>query len=62
LSSTSSDKNSAGTRAQVQRAAGLWVVRTKSKGEQEITQQHIQQLHEARDEYQRMIEYFKAQG
>ena len=32
------------------------------QGEQEITQQHVQQLREARDEYQRMIEYLKSQG
>ena len=31
-------------------------------GKQEITQQHIQELREARDEYQRIIEYLKAQG
>jgi hypothetical protein len=30
------------------------------QGEQDITAQHIQQLREARDEYQRMIEYLKA--
>ena len=30
-----------------------------AKGEQDITQEHIQQLREARDDYQRMIEYLK---
>ncbi len=30
------------------------------EGEQDITEQHIQQLREARDEYQRMIDYLKA--
>ena len=30
------------------------------QGEQNITEQHIEQLREARDEYQRMIEYLKA--
>jgi len=35
--------------------------RTPQGGEQDITQQHIQQLREARDEYQRMIEFLKAQ-
>lgn len=32
------------------------------QGEQDITQQHIEQVREARDEYERMIEYLKAQG
>ena len=31
------------------------------QGHQDITEQHIQQLREARDEYQRIIEYLKAQ-
>jgi hypothetical protein len=31
------------------------------QGEQDITGQHIQQLREAREEYQRMIDYLKAQ-
>jgi len=32
------------------------------QGQQDITKQHIQQLREARDEYERMIEYLKQQG
>ena len=31
------------------------------QGQQDVTEQHIQLLREARDEYQRMIEYLKAQ-
>lgn len=30
------------------------------QGEQDVTEQHIEQLRAARDEYQRMIEYLKA--
>jgi hypothetical protein len=43
-------------------APGFQLFEQTPQGEQEITQQHIQQLREARDEYQRMIEYLKAQG
>jgi hypothetical protein len=32
------------------------------QGPQDITKQHIQQLRDARDEYQRMIEYLNTQG
>jgi hypothetical protein len=42
-------------------APGFQLFEKTPHGEQEITQQHIQQLREARDEYQRMIEYLKAQ-
>jgi hypothetical protein len=34
---------------------------TPSQGQQDITEQHIQQLREARDEYQRTIDDLKAQ-
>ena len=30
------------------------------QGEQDITEQHVQQLRDARDEYQRMIDYLRA--
>jgi hypothetical protein len=40
---------------------GFQLFEQTPRGEQEITQQHVQQLREARDEYQRMIEYLKAQ-
>ena len=43
-------------------APGFQLSEGTPQGEQDITQQHIQQLREARDEYQRMIEYLKAQG
>jgi len=39
---------------------GFQLFETTPQGEQDITQQHIQQLREARDGYQRMIEYLKA--
>jgi len=42
----------------VQNPLRLWT-RTP-QGEQDITEQHVQQLREARDEYQRMIECLKA--
>ena len=32
------------------------------QGHQDVTKQHIQLLREARDEYQRMIEYLKTQN
>lgn len=32
------------------------------RGHQDVTEQHIQLLREARDEYQRMIEYLKTQA
>ena len=41
-------------------AAGFQLCERTAQGEQDITQEHIQQLREARDEYQRMIEYLKA--
>ena len=43
-------------------APGFQLFEKTPRGEQEITQQHVQQLREARDQYQRMIEYLKAQG
>ena len=39
---------------------GFQLFERTPQGEQDITEQHIQQLREARDEYQRMIEYLKA--
>ena len=39
---------------------GFQLFERTPQGEQDITQQHIQQLREARDEYERMIEYLKA--
>ena len=41
-------------------AAGFQLWEQTAQGEQDITQEHIQQLREAREEYQRMIEYLKA--
>ena len=41
-------------------AAGFQLCEQTAQGEQDITQAHIQQLREAREEYQRMIEYLKA--
>jgi len=41
-------------------APGFQLFESAPHGKQEITQQHIQQLREARDEYQRMIDYLKA--
>jgi len=41
-------------------AADFQLFERTPQGEQDVTQQHIQQLREARDEYQRMIEYLKA--
>ncbi|MBV8342001.1 MAG: hypothetical protein JO173_06425 [Gammaproteobacteria bacterium] len=41
-------------------AAGFQLCERTAQGEQDITQEHIQQLREAREEYQRMIEYLKA--
>jgi hypothetical protein len=43
-------------------APGFQLFERTPQGEQDITQQHIDQLREARDEYQRMIDYLKAQG
>ena len=40
-------------------AAGFQLCEKTAQGEQDITQEHIQQLREAREEYQRMIEYLK---
>ena len=42
-------------------APGFQLFERTPQGEQDITTQHIQQLREARDEYQRMIEYLRAQ-
>jgi hypothetical protein len=41
-------------------AAGFQLFERTPQGEQDITEQHIRQLREARDEYQRMIDYLKA--
>lgn len=41
---------------------GFQLFERTPQGEQDITEQHIQQLREARDEYQRMIEYLKARA
>jgi cob(I)alamin adenosyltransferase len=41
-------------------AAGFQLCEQTAQGEQDITQEHIQQLRQAREEYQRMIEYLKA--
>ena len=41
-------------------AAGFQLCELTARGEQDITQAHIQQLREAHEEYQRMIEYLKA--
>ena len=42
--------------------AGFQVCEKTAQGEQDVTQAHIRQLRESRDEYQRMIEYLRAQG
>jgi hypothetical protein len=41
---------------------GFQLFETTAQGHEDITEQHIQQLREARDEYQRMIEYLKARA
>jgi hypothetical protein len=41
-------------------AAGFQLCEQTARGEQDITQEHIRQLREAREEYQRMIEYLRA--
>ena len=41
-------------------ADGFQLCERTAQGRQDITQEHIQQLREAREEYQRMIEYLKA--
>ena len=43
-------------------ASGLQLFERTPQGEQDITEQHVQQLREAREEYQRMIEYLKARN
>ena len=43
-------------------AAGFQVCEKTAQGEQDITQEHIRQLRESRDEYQRIIEGLKAQN
>jgi hypothetical protein len=42
-------------------APGFQLFETTPQGEQNVTEQHIQQLREARDTYQQMIEYLKTQ-
>ena len=37
--------------------AGFKLCEKTAQGERDITQEHIQQLRESRDEYQRMIDY-----
>jgi hypothetical protein len=41
-------------------AAGFQLREKTAQGEQDITHEHIQQLRESRDEYQRMIDYLKS--
>jgi hypothetical protein len=41
-------------------AAGFQIYEKTARGEQDITQEHIRQLCESRDEYQRMIDYLKS--
>ena len=41
-------------------AAGFQLCEQTARGEQDITHEHVQQLRDAREEYQRMIEYLKA--
>jgi multidrug resistance efflux pump len=41
-------------------AAGFQLCEQTAHGEQDITQEHIRQLREARDDYQRIIECLKA--
>jgi hypothetical protein len=43
-------------------APGFQLIEKTAQGDQDITKQHIQQLREARDDYQRVIERLKAQG
>jgi hypothetical protein len=43
-------------------APGFQLIEKTPQGDQDITAQHIQQLREARDDYQRVIEHLKAQG
>jgi len=40
-------------------AAGFQLCERTAQGEQDITQEHIQQLCESRDEYQRVIDSLK---
>jgi hypothetical protein len=42
-------------------APGFRLFERTAHGQQDITEQHIRQLREARDEYQRMIEYLNTQ-
>ena len=41
-------------------AAGFKLSEKTAQGARDITQEHIQQLRESRDEYQRMIDYLKS--
>jgi hypothetical protein len=41
-------------------ADGFQLCERTAQGRQDITQEHIQESREAREEYQRMIEYLKA--
>jgi hypothetical protein len=40
-------------------AVGFQLCEKTAQGERDITQEHIRQLCESRDEYQRMIDYLK---
>jgi hypothetical protein len=40
-------------------AAGFQLWEQTAQGEQDVTREHIQQLREAREEYQRMIDYLR---
>jgi hypothetical protein len=39
--------------------AGFQLCEKTARGERDVTHEHIRQLRESRDEYQRMIEYLK---
>ena len=43
-------------------APGFQLFEKTPRGEQNVTEEHIEQLREARNEYQRMIEYLKARA
>lgn len=40
-------------------APGFQLVEKTPQGDQNVTEQHIEELREARNEYERMIEYLK---
>jgi hypothetical protein len=43
-------------------APGFQLFEGSAQSQLDVTEQHVQQLREARDEYQRMIEYLKQQS